>query len=288
MIRFATEENLNELKALWAKTFGDPQQAIDLYFKEGCQLSDVLVDIEGGRLCAMASMLPLRLACGGQSVEGRYIYAVATDESERGKGRSTRLLEYAHTVMKEQGVAASILVPASEGLFSFYERRGYRRAFRLQRRSVSAAELQKNAVPPHKFSSCGAERYYQLRKIAFAECAPFAEWEEPQLRFAMQLARLYGAEIFHIRTDAGEAAAYGICQQGMVTVKEIATRELNDECVLSILHTHLGGQHYEVYSPDCGKGGTVIDFAMIYPLTQEPLPVFPADAQLPYFNLAMD
>lgn len=287
MIQFATKEYLGQLKELWAKTFGDTRQAIDLYFQEGCRLSDVLADVEGGRLCAMASLLPLRLDWGGKTLEGRYVYAVATDETERGKGRSTRLLERAHAVMQEQGVAASVLVPASESLFSFYERRGYRRAFRLNRRSVSAAELIKNTAPPHELSSCGAERYYQLRNFAFSGCAPFAAWGEPQLRFAMQLARLYGAQIFHIRTDAGEAAAYCIRRQGTVAVKEIAAQGLDDACVLSVLHAHLGAQRYEVCAPARGGGGTAFDFAMLHPLSPDALPA-PVPGAPAYFNLAMD
>lgn len=286
MIEFATEEYLGQLTELWVNTFGDTRQAVDLYFQEGCRFSDVLIDVEGERICAMASLLPLCLTCGGQSLEGRYVYAVATAEPERGKGRSTRLLERAHAVMQGQGVAASVLVPASESLFSFYERRGYRRTFRLQRRSVTAAELQNSTAPPHELSSCGAERYYRLRDIAFSNCAPFARWDLPAVGFAMKLARLYGAEIFHIRTDAGEAAAYCIRRQGAVAVKEIAAHGLDATCVLAILHAHLGAQRYEICSPDRG-GGAAFDFAMLHPLAPAAQSLF-SPAAPPYFNLAMD
>ena len=117
MIGFAANAYSGQLKQLWMQAFGDSEPSTDYYFSHIHQNNRMLVDMEGQTVCAMLTMLPLTLYTAGKALPARYIYAVATQKAFRGQGRSTRLLQYAHTYMKQQGVAVSLLVPASDSLF---------------------------------------------------------------------------------------------------------------------------------------------------------------------------
>ena len=84
-----------------------------------------------------------------------YIYAVATDEAHRGKGLARRLMTQTHALLKEQGYAGAILVPAGQVLFGMYEKMGYRTVT-----TVSKIAVQQGRVPA---------RLTQIDGVAFAK-----------------------------------------------------------------------------------------------------------------------
>ena len=283
MIQFASGRETAQLRLLWMEAFGDSEESAAYYFTHIHKPETMLVDIEAGEVCAMLTMLPLSLVTKEGTLPARYIFAVATKNAYRGQGRSTRLLARAHSYMKEQKVAASLLAPASESLFGFYEKRGYRKAFRLRRSVYEAKQLP--ALPKeYEVLPCTAKEYGAIRRTAFLEHIPFAAWDTDMLGHIMAYARFCGAEFYRLRTVAGEAIAYVIKEKDSVVVKELALAGIDEAEVAALLHSWYGAVRYEVRTAAKPDGlGQSYEFAMLRDLSGT-LPAL----QNPYFNLAMD
>lgn len=112
---------ITKLKKLWKQAFGDTDAFIDTFFSVAYCPDRCGYLTEDGQLVAMLYWFD----CDYQGNKIAYLYAVATDETHRGKGFCRRLMEKTHKQLQSQGYSGAILVPA-EGLFCMYEKLGYR------------------------------------------------------------------------------------------------------------------------------------------------------------------
>ena len=113
MIRFADESMREALRQLWHECFGDNNDYVDLYFAQHDIARHTMVFIDGETPVSMLSLLPMTVVTRAGILPARYIYAVATKASHRGRGISTKMLEAAHKHMRQAGLKLSVLVPAS-------------------------------------------------------------------------------------------------------------------------------------------------------------------------------
>ena len=117
MIIFAEEKHKKQIISLWREAFGDGEDEISFYLEN--ILKYLVVFIEKERVCGMLAMLPVAMG----DKKGRYIYAVATKKTERGRGISTALLDFAKQYIERNGENFLVLVPQEESLFDFYKKR---------------------------------------------------------------------------------------------------------------------------------------------------------------------
>lgn len=273
MIRFAQKSDRAQRKELWATVFGDPPDVIDGFFARRLKDEDMLVFLENGILCGMLSLLPLTLVTKGRTFPACYVYAVATAPAFRGRGIATALLERAHNVMRARGDVVSTLVPASEGLFRYYAKRGYQTAFTIQTELFHAAAL--NPIPPNgTFAACTPRAYALIRDAAFSGCGLYARWDACAVAFAcegMHLTKLT------LGTNVG-CALWEEDAQGIL-VRELATVGLNLSDAMALLHGQIGATSYRVRLP-----GNTTPFGMLRWLISDP-PIFD---QPGYLSLALD
>lgn len=284
MIRFAEPGDHPRLKALWQDVFGDSPEAVDAYFTLRHRDENMLVETRGGTVAGMLSMLPVTLQeSGGRTFAARYIYAVATDDRFRGQGISTALLNATHAHMAGLGEAAGILVPASESLFSFYDKRGYKTSFSLNILTVSA-----DALPPFpeggRYSACSAADYTRIRNAAFQQSRLYARWEEAGVSYAMQtFARSGGVTALNWNGGQG-CAAWEKTEEG-VLVRELALLNGDASAALSVLHRQLNAERYTArLAEGTVPGAAPQPFGMIRWLIPEPA----LSGKPPYLSLAMD
>jgi ribosomal protein S18 acetylase RimI-like enzyme len=246
MIRFAQAGDRARLMELWASIFGDPAEAIEGYFARRHADENMLVFVEGGALCGMLSMLPLTLVSGNASFPARYVYAVATDPVFRGRGIATELIFRAHEIMVARGDQASVLVPASERLFGYYEKRGYRTSFFIDALTFDAA-----ALPPFPaggaYDACAPGAYARLRDAAFSGRGLYARWDEKSVAFACE-----GLNLTKLKLDKGVGCALWEKGEGGVFVRELALSGMNVLDAMAILHGAAGASSYRVRLPGGG------------------------------------
>lgn len=273
MIRFAQAGDRARLTELWALIFGDPPEAIEGYFARRHRDGDMLVFVEGGVLCGMLSMLPLTLVSGNATYPARYVYAVATDPAFRGRGIATELLLRAHDVMTGRGDRASVLVPASESLFGYYEKRGYQTAFSVEIRDYDAGKL---ASFPQggAFAPCAPEEYAKIRDAAFSGLPLYARWDEKAVAFACE-----GMNATRLTFGDGVGCALWERDGDGALVRELALPGIEIPAAMAILHKSAGAASYRVRLPGCGA-----PFGMIRWL----IPAPPAAGGPGYLALALD
>ena len=143
-----------DLRKLWQEAFDEPDDFTNLFFTKGFS-PDRYHRIEENGVPVSA------LYWFDCYLEGRklaYIYGVATLKSHQGKGLAGRLLRETHEILKVQGYAGAILVPAGESLFDFYQKFGYETATTVNRLICEAGDT------PSYIRKITPEEYTRLRK----------------------------------------------------------------------------------------------------------------------------
>ncbi len=284
MIRFAEPADVPRLKALWEAVFGDAPADVDAFFALRHREENMLVDERNGMITGMLTMLPFTLQTGGgEALPARYVYAVATAREARGQGIATGLLEAAHAHMARQGVAASVLVPASDGLFSFYAKRGYETAFALDVLTLPA-----EALPPFPgkgtCAPCAAAEYTQIRDQAFQNSALYARWDAQAVSYAMRTFSQAGG-VSALAWEGGSGCAAWEKTEGGVLIRELALTQGDFKSALAVLHGQLHAATYTVrLMRGTVPGAPEKPFGMIRWLA--PKPELAGGA--PYLSLALD
>ena len=274
-----------DIKALWKQTFGDSEVFLSHYFAHMYSDETMLVCVEDDEeIVAMMTMLPVTLTSGQSSLPARYVYAVATAEDWRGLGISTSLMEQALEEMKDDGIAAAILVPAHFSLFSFYERQGFETAFYVLETPVKAADLPKcsgNATP------LLAHELLDFRNRLFADSRLFAKWDENSLAYIIDSANRFGGFALKFESEGGFGYAIAALDDSVCYVKELGLFGLDRLQALALLHRHAKANLYIVHERADGDPDPM-PFGMIQWLDEDAKKRVKKDGQEPYFELVMD
>ena len=117
-----TKETIPVLKRLWLQAFGDSQAFMDSFFSKAFSFD-----------CCRCLWVEDTLAaalywfdCQWKGKKLAYLYAVATDKAFQSRGLCRALMADTHSHLENLGYHGCVLVPASEKLFAFYEKLGYR------------------------------------------------------------------------------------------------------------------------------------------------------------------
>ena len=246
-----TAENIPTLRALWQEAFHDPDDFTDLFFSKGYSPDRCHHIDENGIPVSALYWFDCQL-------EGRklaYIYAVATLKSHRGKGLGGQLLRETHEILRSQGYAGAILVPAGKDLFDFYRQFSYETATTVARFSCEQGDA------PVAIREITPEEYVHLRSVYLPEGGVVQEGQV--MVFLQGYCRFYaGADFLLI----GEALPEGLRAQELLGNREAAPGILKA----------LGFAKGRFHTP-----GEDEDFAMWLPLQ--------ADCPKPaWFGLALD
>lgn len=124
-----------QVKQLWKLCFDDSDAFVDLYFR--LRYSDCINSYaeRDGKVIAAFQRVPYWMKIFEKVLPVAYISGACTHPDYRKQGIMHNLLADAHRLMFNEGVMASILIPANKGLKSYYNRSGY--ASRLQRETIS-------------------------------------------------------------------------------------------------------------------------------------------------------
>lgn len=137
----AEQSDIEQLKNLWQECFGDKMDYINLYFDNMYKNDYCYIAKEDDVVASMMMFLPATMVSFNKSINGRYVYAVATKQEFRGKGIMRQLEKYATDDVKNNGIEFLTLVPASESLFNLYREIGYKTYAHLENQSYTDKEF---------------------------------------------------------------------------------------------------------------------------------------------------
>jgi len=232
-LRFASSQDIPQLRRLWRRVFGDPEEYLDLFFRNCFPHARAMVAEENGAVLSALYLLPLTLFVGERAYPAAYIYAVATDPDHRGQGLSTALLGETHRLLTAEGVAATVLVPAETGLFSYYGARGFETAF-----TVAPLEWTVSDGETIPLREATAAEILPERNRFFAPCALYGAWDADALAYRVREAEFVGGKALAFTYKKHDC--YAICVPDGETLRITELAAPADEIVLRSLARYFG------------------------------------------------
>lgn len=246
--RIACGADKPQLAANWQDAFGDGTAYIDFVFDRFAGLAHTYVSEQDGAVVASLCAVPVTLG----RYQGIYLYGVNTKKEYRSKGIMDVLLRYVHETEKQNGAAFSVLIPASESLFGYYEKYGYQTVFY---RHILRRPIRNNIWAQADFDTITAPRLNMLRhRFLEHEIVEF----EPSAHAAM-MQDLYTGGATTVETEGG----YGIFfeMDGTLAFKEfLACDNLAANRLLEAARQHTGCENAALFLPRysevyLGEGG---------------------------------
>ncbi|MDE6723681.1 MAG: GNAT family N-acetyltransferase, partial [Eubacterium sp.] len=110
-------DDKEKIISLWRSVFSEDSREDVLFFLKECKHAECLGCFEGKELVSMLFLVD----CSFADLNGKYVYAVCTNEKYRNKGYSSSLIHEAKKYMND----FLWLIPAHDSLFDFYANFGF-------------------------------------------------------------------------------------------------------------------------------------------------------------------
>jgi len=118
-----------EVKELWKLCFNDSDEFVEMYFRLRYS-SDTTMYIQSGNMIVSSLQMPYYpMTFEGTEIQTAYISGACTHPDYRGKGVMAHLLAESFSRMVQKNIPLSVLIPANPGLYDYYAKTGYARAF---------------------------------------------------------------------------------------------------------------------------------------------------------------
>lgn len=220
MILFADENMKDDLKHIWKECFNDEDEYINFYFNNCFKNNKTLVWIENNKPVSMIILFKSKIILKNELVNGYYIYAVSTLKAYRNKGISTKLINYANKNIISQN-EFTFLVPASNSLFKFYEKKGYEKAFKIKE-----AEILPENNKGMKISTITSKEYKKLRDEIFFKSG-YIVWDKNFIDYAIKENEFNGGFTVKVEFKGKEYAAMCYKHKDTLFIKESVFDDLS-------------------------------------------------------------
>ena len=178
------KDHIPQLLRLWKDVFGEYDGFWERFLDTAFSPDHCRCITEDGHVSA--GLYWFDCSCEGDRIA--YIYAVVTDPKHRGKGLCRKLMADVHALLKEQGYASVVLVPADENLRVMYRKMGYEDCTRIGRLTCTAGET------TVQIRNVGFEEYADLRRKLLPKKAVLQEGV--QISFLAAQAQLFAGQDF--------------------------------------------------------------------------------------------
>lgn len=193
------EINKKDIINVWKTCFGDSEEVISYFIENRMTKENALGIFKDGRLISISCFLEAVYHTENKKVPVRYVYAVATLPEYRERGFAADLIEQGKRLWNEP----LILSPAEEGLFSYYERLGFKRRFLGKREIFEAGGGNGENFPDGEgyiLEDVSAKEYKILRDNAFLG-EGYVEWSEEAVSFALSFYCFTGGHVGKISSE---------------------------------------------------------------------------------------
>lgn len=303
MFTLAKDGMRPQLEGLWKEAFGDSDAMIKFFFDNKYDPNRCAVYTDkSGRVAAMLHTLPSMITEDNEIIGAQYIYAAATAKRYRGKGVMTALLKYASKLAQARGQVYSILVPANNELFDYYEKRGYKKCFGVRYVYMSRYELEtliKNtdtvAVQGKVYyNTLGTEHIANLRRDVLMEREGYVNWDADAVRYAYNYHSICGGSVLTATNGYEAGYAFYFNNGDEVYVSEFISHIDFAPKMVKALLDNCKGNKFKIRLPAFdgifNKYGEIKDFGMISDtFGKNPINLLSLDGiHTPYIGLALD
>lgn len=293
MIELAEWSMRAELAQLWQVCFHEPGRYPDYFLNNYFRPEDCLVYRVSGKIAAAVYLLPAGVSDGKKPVQAHYIFAAGTLPQFRSRGFMASLLAYAALYGAKRGDRYSVVLPADQPLYSFYERNGYFDYYKIRLVQIPRGRLEDLApekTSPGKVLAASSE-LNQLRNSILSRRTGSVLWSTKRFHFTVNFGAAYGDELVCSEKENGHS--YAICRkvnQTLCSVREVmATRGGFPQLAREILD-RFPAQTFEFRLPPASglffREGTEERCGMLRPIGGTSAPRLPVPA--PYLGLALD
>lgn len=208
----ARKQDITSLTALWQTCFGDSREFVSTFFS--ATRPQVFVAREGGSVVSMVCALSTSLVDeAGESCPAAYLYAVCTAPAFRGRGLCHALIAHAENRLRSAGCAFTVLTPAGDALFAFYEKMGYSAVFYHHTYEIPARE------GTAKITAVSPDGYRNLRESQFYSA--FLSYPLSLLRWQQHCGEATGGGLFRLETAEIVCCAAAEKQKDTLILKEL-------------------------------------------------------------------
>lgn len=271
MIEFkiADEKNFDEIKNIWCTCFSEPVESVKFFLENKFSNKNCFICIIDKKIVSMLFMIDTKINTGKTLEKAYYIYAAATLPEFQKQGLMGKLLDYSEKEAKKKGYKYSLLFPATENLYSFYEKYGYRRFFKSKIFTLNKEEFKSLAKDTGK-----KEKFLPLESISdlrekLVRLAGDIVWPKEFLQYAVKFNNFYGGKIIFSKNG------YAIVRKNREETEILELCALKDEIgdIFSTVYELFKTETYVIKL----KGnedllpfnGEIIDFGMIKPLEEK-------------------
>jgi len=127
--RLAEKEDMKDVCGLWRRTFGDSEETTSFFYGTFTDTDNVLLCETDGKVVSILTLIEAEIVSPDGKSKAFCVYAAATDENYRRKGIMSGLLSFACKIATQRNADFLFLKPASEKLYSYYEKNGFQNAF---------------------------------------------------------------------------------------------------------------------------------------------------------------
>ncbi len=183
----ADKSDTESLKELWLECFDEKESAADLFFERNIDGCSAYCAKDGE--APVAALYLIHGSLNGE--KAHYLCGACTKPEYRRLGIMARLIAFALNDAEKNGDVYSLLFPANEGLYEFYEKFGYYTGCSSGRCELSRAELENlRCASGGEKTDCGG--FEAMQKACFRDnfllqSGDFAD-------FAEKYYKIYGAK----------------------------------------------------------------------------------------------
>ncbi len=297
------EKDMKELEELYLECFDDDREIADFIFKFFLLPKYAFAARKGNEIVAALYHLPGPYSLGdGSKVKMQYVFGAGTKEKYRGRGIMSGLIKYSNYIAKRENFEYSVLCPASDKLYDYYAKLGYKKYYYSSYFDFVPAKMLDRGIKPKRMAEISAQtvgkRYspFRLTKISFDICFRLRFnicmairgsvcWSRRHLAACTALNRLSGGgslmcpkgyAVYRIDDPKGKE----------VFVEELMCEPKYADAILLGVALKLNADRLRVRCPQYVHDGELRPMGMVLPLKKKNLTDRGAFA--PYLGLSLD
>lgn len=182
----AEKQHIAQLKELWALCFDEKQSALNLFFERNFDNMSAYVVFDNNK--AVSALYLIDCTLNGQ--KSHYLCGASTSPEYRGLGIMGQLIEYALCDAKKHGDVYSLLLPATDSLYSFYKKFGYTENCSANVQKLTRSQLEQ--IEKTDIENISSKNIIELQTTSMKN--NFVLWSENFINFATEYYKIYGAK----------------------------------------------------------------------------------------------